>query len=759
MSDILITVSDQSMIFTSKPVIASNGINEDYCEFTFDATWSGYAKTATFNKASEPDNVYLSVLVGNRALIPHEVLDAPGIIFIGVRGTYNDVTLTAEKLPYPIVPGADANGQNTQPPSPGIYDQILQMVLSMVGSPLVANTAADMTDEGRIYVYTGSEAGYVTGDWYYYDGATWVSGGVYNSQGIGASYLELVADYVKQSAVATFTDNTPYLYRPTPNPSAILADEKIIGGTVAWNQLVKNGNFADGTDEWGVNSASGFSVTSGVASFTATANGGRLQSASNSSIPILNGHKFISLMTVNIANNANFRIYGVAGKSRDVVGTGAFAEYSIAEAATADGTKGYFPRVTDTRSSGWTEIKVQNVFSIDLTAMFGSTIADYLYTLESGTAGAGVAKLREWGFLSKAYFPYNAGELMSVKTSGKRVTGSNIFGGNLLRDGVLAGVSGASDVSTSRYVSFSSGATNLKAITDGVPFKPNTQYTFIMTLAKSSGTGSNLQILYDDGTTASFPNLSDATKTERLSFTTTAGKTVSGLYKRSSSGTTYLYYDESGIFEGANHQFAPFKYTTYPTTDTDLNGIYKLDANNNLYADGDVYAADGTVTRKYAAIDMGDLPWGYNSNGYLYAWITGKAPGNFNLLCARYITTTATATGDMLDKEIKGNAGSTAIYVKDSAYTDGATFATAMSGVYIVYELATPTTETATPYTACQIVGKGGTEEWIDSRSVPVPVGHETVYGIGVPDVPAANGTYNLQATVNNGDVTLTWQS
>lgn len=51
---------------------------------------------------------------------------------------------------------------------------------SAIGSPLVASTAAAMTDTTRIYVYTGSETGYNFGDWYYYDGS-WKSGGLYNT--------------------------------------------------------------------------------------------------------------------------------------------------------------------------------------------------------------------------------------------------------------------------------------------------------------------------------------------------------------------------------------------------------------------------------------------------------------------------------------------------------------------------------------------------------------------------------------------------
>lgn len=53
-----------------------------------------------------------------------------------------------------------------------------------VGSPLVANTVSTMTDQTKVYVYTGSESGYTAGNWYYHNGSAWVSGGVYNSSAV-----------------------------------------------------------------------------------------------------------------------------------------------------------------------------------------------------------------------------------------------------------------------------------------------------------------------------------------------------------------------------------------------------------------------------------------------------------------------------------------------------------------------------------------------------------------------------------------------
>lgn len=62
------------------------------------------------------------------------------------------------------------------------------------GIPLAASSASVMTDTTRIYVYTGTETGYTNGDWYYYDGEAWVSGGAYNSASLDHIILGLNND-------------------------------------------------------------------------------------------------------------------------------------------------------------------------------------------------------------------------------------------------------------------------------------------------------------------------------------------------------------------------------------------------------------------------------------------------------------------------------------------------------------------------------------------------------------------------------------
>lgn len=515
---------------------------------------------ATF-RMHKPDDTFVTQDCTISGSVVSVVMDAQCATAAG-HGKAEFVLQTASEvvstflLAIEVMPAAVTDGDIESRDALGEYRTILEEMLRVKGAPLVANTAAGMTDTDRVYVYTGSEVGYVNGSWYYYDGAVWTLGGVYNSQGIGLDYQQEVAQMVKQSAVASESDSVPYLFRPTPNPSAILADEEIVGGTIAWNQL--QGQTTSRTNAgitYTYNSTDGTLRVAGTASAASYWESGST------------GYKqdyFADHVYLLLAGNDSY--------------AGSGSTYRLYFAQTA-----FSPRYADTpatmakpNASGNNYLLQVAVYSgttvditlrpqlFDLTAMFGSTIADYLYTLESGTAGAGVAKLREWGFLSKPYFAYDTGSLKSVNTEGKRVYDKN---NNLL--------------------------------------------------------------------------------------------------------------------------------ATYPTTPTDLNGIFKLDANNQLYADGDVYKSDGTITRNYTYRDY--------------------------------------------------EAGDESLA---NAITDG---------VHTVVKKNTPTTETADPYTATQIVGKGGTEEWIDSRAVPVPVGHRTQYSIGVPDVPANANAATLKATVSGGKTTLSW--
>ena len=87
------------------------------------------------------------------------------------------------------------------------------------------------------------------------------------------------------------------------------------------------------------------------------------------------------------------------------------------------------------------------------------------------------------------------------------------------------------------------------------------------------------------------------------------------------------------------------------------------------------------------------------------------------------------------------------------------------NGLQVEFELATPTTESADAFENPQEVDPYGTEEYVDSRSVPVPVGHSTVYGnicpiSGHTDVDVTRTGKNLLrkgfSTITNGGITFT---
>ena len=123
-------------------------------------------------------------------------------------------------------------------------------------------------------------------------------------------------------------------------------------------------------------------------------------------------------------------------------------------------------------------------------------------------------------------------------------------------------------------------------------------------------------------------------------------------------------------------------------------------------------------------MDLGTLTWTYRSQfGGFDAIPSPIAKDAFVGVCSAFKY--GGAYSDLSDNEI-GYVYLNHIFVKSSAYTDANAFKTAMSGVYLVYKLATPTTETADPYTNPQEVGT--VETFTDTRDVPIPVGVDETY-------------------------------
>lgn len=147
-----------------------------------------------------------------------------------------------------------------------------------------------------------------------------------------------------------------------------------------------------------------------------------------------------------------------------------------------------------------------------------------------------------------------------------RHTGANICGGEWLKERLVFSMPTGTLDEDAKTFKFTSGISAPYYIYSKVnyPFKENTRYTFIITCSKSSGTSTNLRVTYTDG---SYDNLSGIPTTKTMNvFVTASGKTVDHFMKYTASGTTTLYYEESGIFEGVltASDFEPYVGTVLP---------------------------------------------------------------------------------------------------------------------------------------------------------------------------------------------------
>ena len=205
------------------------------------------------------------------------------------------------------------------------------------------------------------------------------------------------------------SDNEPYLLRDSASGTADRMVDKLVGGTVAWNQLA---NFTDG-------------------SFTVNANTNVTKTIS-SGIRFVANHKYLYSWTQNQTMTSNTRNGAVYNDGtlhyESKIGPnikltkGRYHWIFSPENSTNNGTINYWCVALDV------DVTYQDFVLFDLTQMFGATIADYIYSLEQAEAGAGVAFFRM--LFPEDYYAYNAGELISVKATAHKMrdASDNVIG-------------------------------------------------------------------------------------------------------------------------------------------------------------------------------------------------------------------------------------------------------------------------------------------------------------------------------------------
>lgn len=194
---------------------------------------------------------------------------------------------------------------------------------------------------------------------------------------------------------------------------------------------------------------------------------------------------------------------------------------------------------------------------------------------------------------------------------------------------------------------------------------------------------SNLAILASNGSPVTFTASADANV--HIGFELNSGTTYDDAFtlqlETGSAGTSY----------------APYSNVCPITPHTAAN----ITVNSNLYTvqlGGEYYAGEldvktGRLTVKYGMVDMGALTWNYSSAyAYFYANVAGYKAQSDGIYTSiyRYGGVKSDAGMATVPNCTIYRANTAQVKVKNTAYTDKNTFKAAMSGVQLVYELATP---------------------------------------------------------------------
>ena len=195
------------------------------------------------------------------------------------------------------------------------------------------------------------------------------------------------------------TDKVPYKYRASASGKSDRAYDMIVGGTVCFNQLVniqgsdisktengvtftdnEDGTYTVSTDANGATAQTQLYISSGEYADTINHVVFVCGSPSNAS-----GDTYLLYTNTNILGNGKIYISNTnVPRLRIIVKSGVVITTPVT----------FKPQI------------------FDLTQMFGTTIANQIYSIEQATAGAGIALFR--AMFQNEYYPHNPGELISV---------------------------------------------------------------------------------------------------------------------------------------------------------------------------------------------------------------------------------------------------------------------------------------------------------------------------------------------------------
>jgi len=177
-----------------------------------------------------------------------------------------------------------------------------------------------------------------------------------------------------------------------------------------------------------------------------------------------------------------------------------------------------------------------------------------------------------------------------------------------------------------------------------------------------------------------------------------------------------------GLYNGKTNTYEPYEKHTLPLDpsqwrDNNDNPVFPYGGMHGVgtaydYAKVDADGYIRKVVRCFSQVDLGSLEWIHDSVLRFQGTITGISKIKTNLVIPMYIACNVDSGWDNKDKVCSLYSSRNKVFIKDTAYTDPATFKTTMQGVPLIYELAEPIeVELATPIYAKYLANGLGTEE------------------------------------------------
>lgn len=474
--------------------------------------------------------------------------------------------------------------------------------------------------------------------------------------------------------------------------------------SVAWNQLMQGGDFT---------SASAFalaycslSVQNHIGTITLNERviTARIRKLGEN-IPLTENHKVLLSIKVNPSKTTNCAFY-VGGNWTENISVTANTWQTI-NIITTIGNSGYecgfgFNRNNDLAVND--QILVKEWFVIDLTAM----------------SMASLTAVQFRALFPASYYPYNPGHIYDLNPTGFRIRGVNVFNLNAEQTTTFASatINGDSFTITGRYY-----CRFINPLPIGL-YYIRYEYT---------GTGyDGIRFEFEDG------SITDLKKNGN---TIQANKLVAAVYVyvASSSEATATYTNFQicldSLPSAEKTKYHRYEYSEVATPQI-ADGHY---VNENCYDYVENVVEDGVPNGKkhtvVGMVDLGTLNYGPYSTyiGTFYAVMPSDSASpisgyGIGSLCGKYVreNTSGYLNGDKC--YVCNSLGMTSqkvIYLKDTAYTDAATFKASLSGVMLYYELATETITDCEPLRSFQISDYSTVE--------PITPQNELVNRIDVP--------------------------